>query len=137
MKNISFEDVGINNGLWKTLQTKNSDVTIHAVKQRFYETGRFNAFSCDWVEGKDNKPHFYWESDIAKWIEGVSYILLSEKYDAEKMEEYIFLIDDVVDRIKMLLRLMILPLITQLVHWLEIWQQRQEENLYNLQMRKY
>lgn len=100
MKNISFEDVCINNGLWKTLQTKNSDVTIHAVKQRFYETGRFNAFSCDWVEGKDNKPHFYWESDIAKWIEGVSYILLSEKYDAEKMEEYLFLIDDVVDRIE-------------------------------------
>lgn len=100
MRNISFDNICINKGLWKTLQTKNTDVTIHSVKQRFYETGRFDAFACDWVEGKDKKPHFFWESDIAKWIEGVSYILMSENNDVEKMSVYIPLIDDVVDKIE-------------------------------------
>ena len=100
MKNISFENLSVNKGLWKELQQKNVDVTIHSVKKRFYETGRFDAFACDWEEGKDNKPHFFWESDIAKWIEGVSYILMSENYDKEKISSFIPLIDEVVDRIE-------------------------------------
>lgn len=71
MCEISFKDVIIKSGLWNTLQNRNAEKTIYAVKDRFADTGRFDAFKFNWTEGMENKPHFYWDSDVAKWIEGV------------------------------------------------------------------
>ena len=36
---------------------------------------------CDLRDGDTNIPHIFWDSDVAKWIEGASYILHSEKND--------------------------------------------------------
>ncbi len=74
---ISFKNVTIKSGLWKTLQTRNEKKTIYAVKDRFADTGRFDAFEFNWVDGMKNKPHFFWDSDVAKWIEGVSYSMMN------------------------------------------------------------
>lgn len=75
IKNISFMDISINNGFWNNRQQIISDTTIYAVWNRFKETGRFEAFNFNWAEGNPNKPHIFWDSDIAKWIESVAFIL--------------------------------------------------------------
>ena len=94
MQTISFKDVEICEGFWKQKQTLNKETAIFSVYERFSETGRFDAFNFDWVEGQPNKPHFFWDSDVAKWIEGAAYILQKEKNP--KLEA---MVDEVVDKI--------------------------------------
>ena len=81
MNNIEFSDVKITGGYWKARQDINRSVTLKAVYDRFNETGRFEALKCDLKDGDTNIPHIFWDSDVAKWIEGASYILHSEKND--------------------------------------------------------
>lgn len=78
MELISHYNVKLNDGFWKQKENLNKEVTINAVYDRFYDTGRINAFSCSWKEGEPHKPHVFWDSDVAKWIEGASYILANE-----------------------------------------------------------
>lgn len=77
----SHDSIRITDGFWKQKQQLNRDVTIHAVHDRFEETGRFEAFKLKWKEGDPNKPHIFWDSDIAKWMESAAY-LLQEQPDA-------------------------------------------------------
>lgn len=81
MNNIEFSDVKITGGYWKARQDINCSVTLKAVYDRFNETGRFEALKCDLRDGDTNIPHIFWDSDVAKWIEGASYILHSGKND--------------------------------------------------------
>lgn len=81
MNNIEFSDVKITGGYWKARQDINRSVTLKAVYDRFNETGRFEALKCDLRDGDTNIPHIFWDSDVAKWIEGASYTLHSEKND--------------------------------------------------------
>lgn len=81
MNNIEFSDVKITGGYWKARQDINCSVTLKAVYDRFNETGRFEALKCDLRDGDTNIPHIFWDSDVAKWIEGASYILHSKKND--------------------------------------------------------
>jgi len=72
---VSFRDVDITGGFWKEKQTLISETTIYAVMNRFEDTGRFEAFNLSWKEGSDiPKPHYFWDSDIAKWMESAAYI---------------------------------------------------------------
>lgn len=76
---ICFSDIEINHGFWKKKQDMVADTTLYAVYNRFKETHRFDALRCDWKEGEPNMPHIFWDSDVAKWIEGASYILIKNK----------------------------------------------------------
>lgn len=80
MDRIKFSDIKIKSGFWAEKQKMVRENTVWAVYDRFKETGRFDALGCTWKEGDENMPHFYWDSDIAKWIEGASY-LICEKED--------------------------------------------------------
>lgn len=91
-KAISLENTNITGGFWADKQKLNREVTIHSVYERFFETGRFDAFKLDWKEGDPNEPHIFWDSDIAKWIESVAYII--EKNPDPKLEK---IVDDVVE----------------------------------------
>ena len=75
MKTVSYANVRLKEGYLRSKEELNRNVTIHAVYDRFFETGRIGAFACDWKEGMEHKPHYFWDSDVAKWIEGASYIL--------------------------------------------------------------
>jgi len=90
-----YRNVTINGGFWKRKYDMNRDVTIPAVYDRFYESGRVDAFMCQWREGQPNRPHIFWDSDVAKWIEGAAYILAKEDIPAltEKIES---IIDDII-----------------------------------------
>lgn len=72
---ISYKDVNITGGFWKNRQTINAEVTSRAVYNRFSDSHRFEALDCNWKEGMNYKPHIYWDSDVAKWIEGAAYII--------------------------------------------------------------
>lgn len=78
---VPFSNVMINGGFWKEKQDLIKNTTVHAVYDRFKETHRFDALKCQWKDGDPNMPHIFWDSDVAKWIEGVAY-LLSYQRDA-------------------------------------------------------
>lgn len=93
MERIDFSNVKITGGFWRQKQNLVRDVTVQAVYDRFFETGRFDAFKCD--PSAKIKPHIYWDSDVAKWIEGVAY-LTREKREPQ-LEK---IVDGVVDEIE-------------------------------------
>ena len=70
MKRVNFSNTKINGGFWAQKQDLVRNITVNAVYDRFKDTGRFDAFKFD----KSVGPHFYWDSDVAKWIEGVAYL---------------------------------------------------------------
>ena len=72
MKNIDFGNVRVTSGFWHEKQNMVKNVTIDSVYNRFLETGRFDALKCLWKDGAPNQPHIFWDSDVAKWIEGAA-----------------------------------------------------------------
>lgn len=78
----SFKDVQLTGGFWKDRQAVNTYTTVNAVYDRFEETGRFSALTLNWQEGDQNKPHIFYDSDTAKWIEGAAYTL----YDTPNLQ---------------------------------------------------
>lgn len=83
MRSVSYRNVEICGGFWKDRQQLNAHTTAKQVYDRFAETFRFDALHCRPEGQRDYTPHVYWDSDIAKWIEGVAYIL--EKEDAPQL----------------------------------------------------
>ena len=75
MKLIPHGQVQLKNGFFFDKQALNHKVTIHAVYDRFAETGRIGAFKFGYPDNDPIQPHFFWDSDVAKWIEGAAYIL--------------------------------------------------------------
>lgn len=65
-----------------------SQVTLRAQLDQIKATGRYDCFKLNWhpiYEDKSMWPvpfHLFWDSDIAKWIEGACYFL-QESYDPE------------------------------------------------------
>lgn len=94
-RNIGFEKVNINGGFWKKKQELVRSTTIHSVYNRFKDTGRIDAFRCDWVEGMPKQPHMFWDSDVAKWMESVGY--LSQTHREPELEAKV---DELVDNIE-------------------------------------
>ncbi len=78
-KLISYENSKITSGFWEKKQRLVRDVSLKAVYDRFSETGRFRAFDFSWKEGEPDRPHIFWDSDVAKWLESAAYVLNGEK----------------------------------------------------------
>ncbi len=94
MQLIDFRKTDITDGFWRKKTDLVSEVSVFNVYKRFKETGRFDALCCNWKKGELNEPHIFWDSDIAKWIESVAFIL--EKRECPELEKYV---DDAVDAI--------------------------------------
>ncbi len=92
---VSFEKTVINRGFWAEKQKLVRSVTLDSVYDRFSETGRIGAFEMDYKPGDPDQPHYFWDSDVAKWIESVAY--LTEK---ERMPEEEARVDHLVDCIE-------------------------------------
>lgn len=73
LRHIDYSKVNVTGGFWKKRQDLSRKTTVKAVYDRFTDTGRFAALNCDWTEGKPFQPHVYWDSDVAKWLEGAIY----------------------------------------------------------------
>ncbi|NLD88075.1 MAG: glycoside hydrolase family 127 protein, partial [Clostridiales bacterium] len=75
VKSSKITDFILTPGFWADRQRMLSEITIYAVRDRFQETGRFDAMNCSWLTDMDKKPHVFWDSDIAKWVESVAYLI--------------------------------------------------------------
>ena len=96
MKSIDFGHVTLDPGYWLDKEILNRKITINSVYEQFDETGRIKAFDCSYREGEENRPHYFWDSDVAKWMEGAAYIL-SRHQDA-RLEERL---DSLISKIKL------------------------------------
>ena len=95
MRQIPFYNTRLEGSFWGEKQRVSREVTVNSVYDRFKETKRFDALKCDLEQQKREcwQAHVFWDSDVAKWIEGVAYTLEYEKNKRfeEKVDE---LIDD-------------------------------------------
>lgn len=71
-----LSDVRITGGFWQQWQTAIRDGSIPSVLDFLKSTGRIDAIKLQWKPGDEVKPHIFWDSDVAKWIEAAAYSLV-------------------------------------------------------------
>jgi DUF1680 family protein len=91
---VSFTKVQMKDAFWAPRQETNRTATIPAAYEQSVRTGRIDAWKLDWQPGAPNRPHIFWDSDVAKWIEAVGYSLALHP-DQELEEVTDALIDDI------------------------------------------
>jgi len=67
--------VRIDDTFWAPRMEINRRVTLPVEYRQLKDTGRIDAFRLDWQPGRPNRPHQFWDSDVAKWIEAAGYSL--------------------------------------------------------------
>ena len=72
---VPFTQVRIADQFWEKRLRVNRERTLPCEYRQCKETGRIEALKLAWKPGQPNKPHIYWDSDVAKWIEAASYSL--------------------------------------------------------------
>lgn len=88
LKNIPFTNVTFDDGFWKYRYDLNRNVSLDSVYRQFEATGRFDALRFIYKDGKGKYPHIFFDSDVAKWIEAVGY-LIKKNGGYEKEQEVI------------------------------------------------
>ena len=94
MNEVSYRNVSLTEGFWKNRQDIVKNITIESVYDRFFDTGRVEAFEMKWKKGDEKQPHVFWDSDFAKWIEGVAVFNEITPENEEKIEHIIDMIED-------------------------------------------
>ena len=90
---IPFDSVTLTDGFWKDRFDLNKNVSLSNVRKRFEESGRFDALRFNYATtGK--KPHIFYDSDVAKWMEAVAYLTLQ---DPDGMREHEALCEELID----------------------------------------
>lgn len=72
----ALKHVQLKGGFWGHRQKVNSRRTLPAIEQLCRETGRLDVFKLRWKPGDPQRPHMFWDSDVAKWIEAAAYSLV-------------------------------------------------------------
>ncbi len=72
---LPFTNVTIEDRFWAPKLKVNREQTIPYQYEQCKTTGRIDAFRLNWKPGIEPKPHIFWDSDVAKWIEAASYSL--------------------------------------------------------------
>jgi DUF1680 family protein len=75
MTPVPFTKVTLEDSFWAPRMATNREVTLPREYELCELTGRIRAWDLAWQPGNDNKPHIFWDSDVAKWIEAASYSL--------------------------------------------------------------
>lgn len=96
MKNtnfVPFTHVSFKDGFWKRRYDLNAKVSIPNVKKQFEDSGRFDALRFNLVQ-TGRAPHFFYDSDAAKWIEAIGYLIQKDPEGYKEEEKFI---DEIVD----------------------------------------
>jgi DUF1680 family protein len=72
---VPFTRVELEDAFWAPRVDVNRKVTIPIEHEQCRETGRLDAWKLDWKPGMEPTPHYFWDSDVAKWIEAAAYTL--------------------------------------------------------------
>lgn len=74
---IDMRNVELTSGVLKERQLINANITVPLIYQKCVDTGRVDSLLCKWKEGEPNRPHPFWDSDIGKVVEAISYSLIT------------------------------------------------------------
>ena len=66
---IPFFRVSVNDLFWSPRINTNRMVTVPLGYEQCRKTGRLDAWKLDWKDGDPCRPHIFWDSDVAKWME--------------------------------------------------------------------
>ena len=72
---VGLKDVRLDAGFLSSRQRVNREVTLHEAYRHLAKTGRLAALAGTWTPGEPNRPHQFYDSDIAKWLEAVGHSL--------------------------------------------------------------
>lgn len=77
LREVPWNQVKITGGFWKNRLEINEKVTLTAEYEQCKKTGRIDCVKALYRAGNNviPRPHHYWDSDLAKWIEAASYSL--------------------------------------------------------------
>lgn len=75
---VGWRRVRLTGGFLAERQRVNRTASLQAVYDHLKSTGRIDAFRLDWRPGQPNEPHVFWDSDVAKWLEGACYALATD-----------------------------------------------------------
>ena len=89
---MNIVDTKINHGFWRQRKELNKNISLYAVLESFENSGRVRALTGD--NSEKEKPHIFWESDLAKLMEGAFFSMQQEK--DEKLEK---ICDSIIDKI--------------------------------------
>ncbi|HNX26629.1 MAG TPA: glycoside hydrolase family 127 protein [Phycisphaerae bacterium] len=76
---VELKDVEITGGLIGQRAEKNAKISIADQYRKCLKTGRIDAIRLKWKAGQPDKPHQFWDSDVAKWVEAAAYTLMKHK----------------------------------------------------------
>ncbi len=96
MNAADLKNIKITGGYWKARTDINRTVTLTTEYEQLKITGRYDTFKQIWKEGMPEKPHYFWDSDVAKWIEACAYNLIH--HTDTKTEELVDLIIDDIEK---------------------------------------
>ena len=77
IKPVLFTDVKLEDQFWSERLNVNRKTTLSTNYSFLKKQGRIDAWT--WKKGKPKQPHIFWDSDVAKWIEAVSYCISIER----------------------------------------------------------
>jgi DUF1680 family protein len=66
---VPYTAVHLDDAFWAPRQQVNRKRTLFAQYRQLKETGSIDAFRLEWKPDQGPKPHFFWDSDVAKWVE--------------------------------------------------------------------
>ena len=84
---VHFKNVEFTEGFWKKRYELNKHVSLENVKHQFENSGRFDALRFNYLKN-GKKPHIFYDSDVAKWIEAVSYLIMKDRESMKENEEF-------------------------------------------------
>lgn len=85
----NWKNININSGFWQNKQKIIAENSLPHIYDQYVKKGRIGATL--WKEGEPNKPHYFYDSDVAKLIEAAAYSLLCYPNDElkDKMQKVI------------------------------------------------
>lgn len=84
---LPLKQVHIEGGFWGPRLEILRHTTIPLIYERCKETGRIDAFRLTWKPGMPKRPHPFWDSDVAKWLEAACHVLATHK--DESLENHV------------------------------------------------
>ena len=72
MHPLPLRDVAISGGFWGPRLETVRAVTLAIEFEQLRKNGQLDALKLKWEPGRPGRPHHFWDSDIAKWIEAAS-----------------------------------------------------------------
>lgn len=96
MGNIDFKNITLLDGFWKNRYELNANVSIPSIENRFKDT-RIKAMLFGFKEEETNYHHVAYDSDVAKLMEAMSYLLSKNR---EKYASYEDFCEKIIDSIE-------------------------------------